>query len=94
MVALIEKQIERLVNGRESGRELGCLGHVEKPLGFREDFFCSCDPLFDGSVGAHESARDFIHAEAAQYVENERDLSLLGQPRVAAREHHAQQVRL
>ena len=37
-------------------------------------------------MAADEGARDLIYAEAAQEVENERDLHLLRQPRMPTRE--------
>ncbi len=50
------------------------------------------DALLDRGMAAHEGARDFVHAEAAQDVQDQRDLRFLRQPRMAAGEHHAQQV--
>ncbi|HTV55104.1 MAG TPA: hypothetical protein VMI06_09310 [Terriglobia bacterium] len=41
---------------------------------------------------ADKRRRDFIDAEARQDVENERHLRLLRQPRLAAGEHHPQQI--
>jgi hypothetical protein len=43
-------------------------------------------------MAADEGARDLVCAEAAQDVENERDLHLLCQARLAAGEHHTKQI--
>ena len=41
-----------------------------------------------GSVTAHERVGHFVHGKAAQYVEHERDLRLLGQSGMATGEYH------
>ena len=43
-------------------------------------------------MAADEGARDLVYAEAAEDVENERDLRLLCQARLAAGEHHPKHV--
>src|SRR5215831_2095924 len=92
VVALVEQQIERPVNGWKSRRELARRCNVEQPLRCREQLLCSRYPFLDCSTAADEGARDLVYAEAAEDVENERDLRLLCQARLAAGEHHPKQV--
>jgi hypothetical protein len=80
-----------VVSGPRRG-ELSGSCDVEQPLRCCEHFLRPRDPLLDRTVGADERARDLAHAESAQGVQNQRDLRLLGQPRMAAGEHHAKQV--
>src|SRR5262245_45645016 len=77
VIALVEQQIERPVNGRKSRRELGRRGNVEQPLRCREQLLCPRYPFLDCSMAADEGVRDLVYAEAAEDVENERDLRLL-----------------
>src|SRR5215831_5320586 len=92
VVALVEQQVERPVNGRKSRRELGRRGNLEQPLRCREQLLCPRYPFLDCSMAADEGARDLVYAEAAEDVENERDLRLLCQTRLAAGEHHPKQI--
>ena len=92
VVALVEEQIERAMDGRKARGEIVGIRDVEQPLRSREHFLRARDALLDRRVAADERAGDFAHAEAAQDVEHERDLRLLGQPRMAAGEHHAQLI--
>src|SRR5262249_44469932 len=92
VIALVEQQIERPMNGRKSRRELGWRGNIEQPLRCREQLLCPRYSFLDCSMAADEGARDLVYAEAAEDVENERDLRLLCQARLAAREHHPKHV--
>src|SRR5215831_11139571 len=92
VVTLVEQQVERAVNGRKSRRELGWRGDIEQPLRRREQFLRPRYPFLNCGVAADEGARDLVYAEAPQDVENERNLCLLGQARLAAGEHHAKEV--
>src|SRR5262249_12750767 len=77
VIALVEQQIERPVDGRKSRRKVGRRGNVEQPLRSREQFLGTRYPLLNCSMAADEGARDLVYAEAAEDVENERDLRLL-----------------
>src|SRR5262249_9125821 len=83
VIALVEQQIERPVNGRKLRSELARRGNVEQPLRCREQLLCPRYPFLDCSMmAADEGARDLVYAEAAEDVENERDLRLLRQARL------------
>src|SRR6516165_1290990 len=92
VISLVEQQIERPVDGWKSRREVGRRGNVEQPLRCREQFLRTRYPLLNCRMAADEGARDLICAEAAQDVENERDLRLFCQARLAAGEHHTKQI--
>ncbi len=87
MVALVEEQVERAPDGRQPRDELG-VRQVEEPPRARERLLPPRDPLLDRRAAGEERAGDLARAEAAQDVEDERELRLLGQPGVTAREHH------
>src|SRR5215813_1281141 len=65
VIALVEQQIERPVDGWKSRREVGRRGNVEQPLRCREQFLRTRYPLLDCRVAADEGARDLVYAEAA-----------------------------
>src|SRR5262249_60977337 len=87
--ALVEQQVERPPDRRQAGGELGG-AQGEEPARGRERLLAARDPLLDGGAAGEEGGRDLVGAEAAQDVEDEGELRLLGQARVAAGEHHAQ----
>src|SRR5262249_57412896 len=58
VIALVEQQIERPVDGRKSRRKVGRRGNVEQPLRSREQFLGTRYPLLDCSMAADEVARD------------------------------------
>ncbi len=78
------------MHGREARAEIAVVRDFEKLLGGGERFLRAHDALLDRRVAAQECARDLVHAESAQDVEDQRDLRFFPQPRMTAGEHHAE----
>ena len=55
-------------------------------------FFARVRAFLDGRVGAHEGARDLVHAETARQLKHEHDLRGFRKLRMAAGEHQPQLV--
>jgi hypothetical protein len=92
VVAFVEKQVERAVNGGKPRGEVLGVRDIEQLLGTGQNFLGAGDALLDGVVRADECSGHLVHAEAAEDVQDQRDLGLLGKPRRAAGEHHAQLI--
>src|ERR1700733_14348670 len=92
VVALVEQQIERTMDSRQAGAKVLGACNLEQSLGSCEHRLGTGDALFDRGVAADKSAGDLVNAEATQNVENQRDLRLLPQPRMAAGKHHSKLV--
>src|SRR5262249_3693453 len=90
VIALIEQQVEGTMDGRKPVRKISRRGKVEELVRCREHLLHY--PLLDRGMAADEGGGDLVDAEAAQDIENERNLALLREARMAAREHHAQQI--
>lgn len=92
VVAFVEEQVERAVDGRKPRGEVGGVRDLEQALGTRQRLLGAREALLDRSVRADEGAGDLVDAEAAQDVEHERDLRRLGQAGMATGKHHAQLI--
>src|SRR5215472_1519412 len=92
MITLVEEQIKRALHGWEPHDEIASVRSVEQPLRSCEYFFGAGNALLHRGMAADEGACHFVNAETAEDVEHECHLRLLGEARMAAGKHHAQQV--
>src|SRR5215472_4322226 len=92
MVALVKQQVERALDCWKSFGDIRWSFDIKEPLRIRKYFLRTSYPLLGRSVGANKSIGNLINTETAQDMENQGDLGLLGQSRMAAGEHHAKQV--
>src|SRR5688572_4373627 len=92
VVTLVEEQVESALNGEQASLKLVAGAQVEERLAAGERLLSSADALFDRSRGGQEGLRHLPGTKAAQDVQDEDDLSLFREARVATREHHPQLV--
>ena len=92
VVAGVEHQVDR---GQDRGHALARLlgrRHLEEVPVVGEDLLRADEALLHGRAVGEEGARHLAGAEAAHEAQDERRPAVVGQRRVAAREHHPQEV--
>jgi hypothetical protein len=92
VIPLVEKQIKRSVNSRKASGEAGKRVKIKQLLRLREHLLGSGNSFLDGGVATDERGCHLVDAEPAQNVKYQGNSSFFGEPRMAAREHHPQQV--
>ena len=91
-VTLVEHQVEHRQDGVDPRHQLGALRHPVGDVGFHDLAFGADDPLGHRRLGDQERRGDLLGGEARDRAQGQRDLRLLGQRRVAAREDQAKAV--
>jgi hypothetical protein len=89
VVTLVEEQVERALHRGQARREAR-VAEVKQPLRAGERLLAPADPLLDRGPAQEERGGDLGRAEPAEHVEDQRELRVLRQLRLAAREHHPQ----
>src|SRR5665213_1628540 len=82
VISLVEQKVQRPVDRREPGPEIIAARQMEQTRRCGKCFLGARNAFLDGRCTAEKRIRDFPDTEAAQDVEYERNLSLLGKPRV------------
>ena len=89
-IALVEDQIDHLQDGGEAGNALGAARDLEPDVRLGKRPLRADDPLADGRYRHEEPARDLLGRQTAEDAQGERDSCVLGEDRVAGREHEAE----
>jgi hypothetical protein len=66
VIAFVEEQVESTLYSWQTADKVLGTGNVEQLLGRGEHLLGANKALFDGSMTAYESIRNFIHAEATE----------------------------
>src|SRR6266404_2665144 len=87
LVALVEKQIERLKNPLQPTRQFFACRDFKGNPGLADFLFCPGQSLGNGRVSGEKGAADFGHAETAERLQCQSDLCFRRNLRMAANEH-------
>jgi hypothetical protein len=91
-VALVEDQVDDREDLGESFGQVVGIGHAHVGVHRLQDLAGPEQALGHGGFGDQEGGGDLGRGQSADGAQGERDLRLPGQRRVAAGEHHAQQL--
>ena len=91
VVALVEQEVERSLHGGEPGLEVPGAELEQRP-GPGEHLLRPREPLLHRRERDEEGPGHLVGREAAQQRQDQRDLRVLGDVRMTAREHHPQLV--